>query len=416
MKSSPTIDIYLDTRKVKKDNTYPVKLRVTYERKSRYYNTTVSLTKEDYDKALKSDKPRGEFKELRHQLLKIEEKALNTVEAIPEFSFLNFETKYLGVEYKKGDIFDKYREYIETLEANDQLGTKSSYECSMNSLYGFLQEHSGLQEMSFPFSKVSPSLLEAYESYMLRKGKSISTVGVYLRPLRALFNLCRENGEISNETYPFGKKKYQIPASTNHKRALTNPELKKLLKTPADVYEEKARDFWFLSYLCNGMNMKDLLGVKYGINLQKDALVFFRGKTKRTNKTNQREIIVPLIDHAVTIINKYKTGDESKGKYVFSTLNDSMSSAEKRREVLNFTRFVNQHMKRLAGKAGIGKDISTMWARHSFANTMLNNDASVEFISESIGHANIKTTATYLSGFNMERKKNLANKLMDFIK
>ena len=44
MTSAKTATV-LDTRKIKKDNTYPVKLRVTFERKQKYYPTPYDLTK-----------------------------------------------------------------------------------------------------------------------------------------------------------------------------------------------------------------------------------------------------------------------------------------------------------------------------------------------------------------------------------
>lgn len=83
---------------------------------------------------------------------------------------------------------------------------------------------------------------------------------------------------------------------------------------------------------------------------------------------------------------------------------------------LNFTKFVNQHIKRLASKTGLGKDISTYWVRYSFSNTMLKNGAIIELSSESVGHWHIKTTANYLSGYKVEKKQEMAEKLMDFMK
>ena len=49
---SVSIAIVLDTRRVKKDNLYPVKLRVTIDRKREYYPTIYDLSKEDYQKFL----------------------------------------------------------------------------------------------------------------------------------------------------------------------------------------------------------------------------------------------------------------------------------------------------------------------------------------------------------------------------
>ncbi|MEM7037592.1 MAG: Arm DNA-binding domain-containing protein, partial [Bacteroidota bacterium] len=69
-----TTAIILDTRRKKKDGTFPVKLRVTHNRKQKFYGTKISLTKSDFEKATGS-RPRKEFKELQIQMQAIEQKA-----------------------------------------------------------------------------------------------------------------------------------------------------------------------------------------------------------------------------------------------------------------------------------------------------------------------------------------------------
>jgi hypothetical protein len=44
--------------------------------------------------------------------------------------------------------------------------------------------------------------------------------------MRTLFNMSREEGDIPMDHYPFGKRKYQIPASTNNKRPLDGEQMK----------------------------------------------------------------------------------------------------------------------------------------------------------------------------------------------
>lgn len=413
----PTTEIYLDTRRAKKDGRYPVKLRVTFERKTQYFPLNFNYTEAEFDTIWKSLKPRGEAKDLRNKLYDQEEKAMNIIEDMTVFSFQVFEKKFLGPEYAKGDIFAKYDQYIAELEKNDQVGTASVYRTSKRSIYKFLSKYYGIQTESFHFTQINENLLQEYENYIMgeREG-TYSTVGINLRPLRTLFNMAREEGDIPADHYPFGKRKYQIPAAVNNKRPLEGHELRKLLLAKADPFEEKARDFWFFSYLCNGINMKDIAEMKFGVNLLNDQIVFIREKTKRTNKTNLKPIVVPLVEHSKIIINKYKNSDTRKGAYVFPILEAGMNAVEKQKAVQNFTRFVNQHIKKLAEKAELGKNISTYWARHTFANTLLNNGASPALISESIGHSNVKTTANYLSGFAGEKKKMFANTLMDFMK
>jgi integrase/recombinase XerD len=47
----------------------------------------------------------------------------------------------------------------------------------------------------------------------------------------------------------------------------------------------------------------------------------------------------------------------------------------------------------------------TYAARHSFATILQRSRASTEFISEALGHSNVKTTQNYLARFEDETKK-----------
>ena len=80
----------------------------------------------------------------------------------------------------------------------------------------------------------------------------------------------------------------------------------------------------------------------------------------------------------------------------------------------NFTRFINQHFKKYALSLGITEDISTYWARHSFATRAIRIGLSMEFVSEALNHSDLKTTKNYFSGFTDEVNKINSDKLMNF--
>jgi site-specific recombinase XerD len=82
--------------------------------------------------------------------------------------------------------------------------------------------------------------------------------------------------------------------------------------------------------------------------------------------------------------------------------------------VKTFTRFINQNFLKLAKQIGINEQISTYWARHSFATRAINNGASLEFIGDALGHSDTKTTIGYFAGFESEAKKQFSQSLMDF--
>lgn len=92
-----------------------------------------------------------------------------------------------------------------------------------------------------------------------------------------------------------------------------------------------------------------------------------------------------------------------------------MTEMEKLKAKQNFTRLVNQHMKRYAEKIGMSENISTYTARHSFATMAIRNNASIEYVGESLGHSDIKTTRAYIKSIlDDESDKEMMGKLMDF--
>lgn len=107
--STVTTSIYLNKRKVKKDGTYPVKLRLTFRRKSRLYKTNYSLSIKEFDKVI-SKKPRGIFKEYRISFTTIEQNAINILKKFPVFSFKSFEKRYLRNNFDAKNIFCYFEE------------------------------------------------------------------------------------------------------------------------------------------------------------------------------------------------------------------------------------------------------------------------------------------------------------------
>ena len=92
--SAATISIVLDTRRVKKSNKYPVKLRVTFERSTEYYRTIFDLLKDDYDK-LAAKRISNELQNIRDKLKRVERMAENAACDLTSFSFDDFEKDFI---------------------------------------------------------------------------------------------------------------------------------------------------------------------------------------------------------------------------------------------------------------------------------------------------------------------------------
>ena len=430
MEKEVFISIYLDTRRAKSDNKYPVKVRVftTSPRKQKLYPTKFDFTEKEFDSIWNTAKPRSEHKENRSELLAVETLALETAKNIKPFNFEQFEKKLFRGKGEGQNVFYQFSETIKRLNANNQLGTASNYDLSLKSLKLFILHLKGKEitdkdELEtalagikkFDFNDITPAWLNKYEAYMINtKKRSRTTVSIYLRALRTVFNTAIADKEIEPENYPFGKRKYQVPSVKSVKKSLSKADLKILMQAEAKTPEQqKARDFWFFSYICNGMNVKDIALLKYE-DIQEGKIIFYRAKTINTAKTDLKPVVVHLTDFANSIIDMYGNTNKAPKQLVFPILNDGQTEIIKFKAIKNFTRFINQNVKKLAQANNITSEISTYWARHSFATNAIRSGLSMEFVSEAFTHSSMKTTQGYFAGFEENNKKELMEKLLEF--
>ena len=390
-----TTAIFIDSYHPKADGTCAVSIRITYDRKKKYYPTPKSLSVEDFEKT-KSSKPREPYKSYALDLQSYEKKAADIIKVLPVFTWLAFEKKYLSNRSAKDTIYSAFTERAKILRAECRIGTAVSYECAQQSLNKFSPDTR--------FADVTKDFLCKYEAWMLSKKNSPTTVGIYLRALRAIVNNAIDEGLLSKDYYPFGKAKYEIPRGNNKKKALTIAEIGSIynFKTIPGSSIDKAKDYWFFMYLCNGINMKDMALLKWE-NIEQNILSFERAKTIRTKRVIE-PIRIPLVEDAKMILEKWANPNTKKEDYIFPILSKGQSPESERSAIQQAIKTVNKYMKGIAKDLEIVKKSTTYVARHSFATILQRSGASESFISEALGHSNMQTTQNYLAGFEDDAK------------
>lgn len=239
------------------------------------------------------------------------------MDSLSPFSFDRFEAKFFESSFKTLDLSANhwFNNYIQALEAEGREGTRISYNTTLNSLISF--------KLNLKLTDVSKKFLTEYEAYMKKTGMSPSTIGIYLRNLRAIINQAIAKGVLRRDDYPF--KDFEIPGSRNINKALDDKNIQLLLEyKPSIASHQKAIDFWILSYLCNGMNFTDLLHL-LPENYSGNFIYFIRQKTIRTRKKDLRPIKVPLVNRAKEIIEHWKNLDLAN-PYLFPILETGLSA------------------------------------------------------------------------------------------
>lgn len=410
------ITVFHDTRKLKKDNTYPIRIRVYHDYKTRYFPIHKGLTVEQFQKSYLATNPKNtkdfNYSDEKDKIISELTRAKEIAKDLKTFSFDRFSKKFLRKSGSGHDVFYHYAEKIKDLESQERIKTASGYLLSMKSIKSFLK-HKGKPQNTLTFDAVTIKFLNEYEKWMESEGNTFTTVSIYLRNLRTIFNKAKDEQEIDNDVYPFGEGKYVIPEGEGTKRALVKSDILKLFnyELPKESQLREARAYWFFSYLANGMNMRDICELR-NRNFANDRFTFIRTKTKNTSKKKIKTIEVILTDPLKEIIKEFGNRSKNPNEFVFPIFNNSMSARDRVRACENQTRFVNQHMKTLAKMVGVDEDISTYYARHSYSTILVNSGESLEFVQEALGHASILTTQNYFKGFNESKKQENANKLL----
>ncbi|MEI7501617.1 MAG: site-specific integrase [Bacteroidota bacterium] len=429
-------EIIHETWRPRKDKTSAVKLRVTYKGQNRtwilkypkleneelakLYGKTIALTEKEFPMATGKVKSK-KFDELAGSLSDIKTKARDVIKELKVFSFDAFEANYFSKPKDKDDLFSAMASTGKQMRDEGRISTAVTYECGLNSL----KEFSGKDK--FPFERVSVKFLKDYEKWMLtprviewktKSGKTKSrtkvnsrtTVGIYLRNVRTVFNQVKPVGVL----YPFGKSKqglYTIPKGKNTKKALTQADVAKIASYPAiqGTIEHQSRDLWLFSYLCNGINIKDVVRLKYS-NIKGDKITLIRAKTADSVE-DETTIDIMITRQIGRIIDTHGNKPGTQDQYIFPILHNDMTPQDEYRAIQQAVQTINKNMTNVCNHLEIER-ATTYTARHSFATVLKRSGASVEFISESLGHRNKQTTQNYLANFEDEEKKKWANMLL----
>lgn len=416
--------IYFDARRkiVSGENTgrSHVKILVEFDgptRTRRYYQTGVFATREEFKKIItgkygkSSTKEAEDLETKRKDLLALEKKAKD--ELRPGLHPDDFEPRFRS-QGNYDNPLDMLLAYSDELREDGQIGTAIFYRSAYSSFKKFAEEkYNG----RVSFIQVTPRWLRQYEKWLLDQGRSISTVGTHVRPMRTIFKKAIDAELIPLKLYPFGRNKYQCPASKGRKLALTDAQKDLILEY--DGAHQQWVDLWKFSYYCNGMNFNDIARLKRK-NIVEGILIYDRTKTERTER-NKVLMEITLHPEAVRILNKWGTRDLSPNAYMFPILKEGLTPAQEKYIIADWIKDANAALKEVVASINqkLGDDpgklklpgITTYWARHTFATVLYRNGTPMEVIQEMLGHADLRTTKLYLDSFDIETKRKYSNLL-----
>lgn len=300
-----------------------------------------------------------------------------------------------------------FREQARLKQEQGSKKTAKNYRSTIAKLKAYIAEDADsqptqLQHIDFPWVQHFASWL------LLLHPDKPGTVNFYLSNFKAMYNRAFELGETAYPSggYPFAH--IAIKASEPFKRAL--PQLKvKLLNQPADTICltpacRQSLDLFLFIFFCQGINFHDVYMLTYAHIDSEGYIIYIRSKTGVQLK-------VILTDEMKHILEQHRV---EGNPYLFPFLHERRK--EKTTGELDedsALKRTNRHLKIIGKLMGIQIPLTTYVMRHTFATLMLSSGASIELISQCLGHKSIKTTQIYLSKLTIEKVDQATGKMIE---
>ena len=393
---------YLDKRSVGKDGRCPLRLRMRKDGKSAMPLTGIRISPDNWD----DDNQRAKDARLNLRLRDMLDNAEDYILRIKaEGRYITMTLDELVCEVSKRILsIDMKVNLKDTLayqmeqyrDRQTKRGTREVFDRTVKSL----QEYDPDFQIR-PIREVDYGYLTRFEAWCLGRGMKVNSISILMRNIRTVFNEARRDG-VTN-LYPFST--YKIKQEETRKRALTLDEVRLLLEIPVSEDQQRYKDFFMLMLYLIGINTTDLFLARPE-DLRNGRLEYRRDKTGKLYS-------VKVEPEAMEIIDKYRGKDY---------LLDPMDGHG---DFLSWRSQLNKRLKALGqitGRKGmiLGKgpfsEISTYWARHTWATLAYEVGISVDVIGQALGHSDRSHTVTFTYIKPDQGKVDEANrKVIDYI-
>ena len=392
---------YLDKRSVGKDGRCPLRLRMRKDGKTAMPLTGIRIAPDDWDDDSQRAKDARLNQRLRDMLDNAEDcilrlKTEGRYAEMPLDEIVCELSKKMSIEVKANprNTFSYYMERYRDRQA--KRGTRDVYDRTLKSLGAF--------DPDFPartFREIDYGYLARFEAWCIGRGMKVNSISILMRNIRTVFNEARRDG-VTN-LYPFST--YKIKQEETRKRALTLDEVRLLLEIPVSEDQQRYKDFFMLMLYLIGINTTDLFLARPE-DLRNGRLEYRRDKTGKLYS-------VKVEPEAMEIIDKYRGKD-----YLLDPMDGHGDFLSWRSQLNKRLKAIGQQTGRKGKILGKGpfSEISTYWARHTWATLAYEVGISVDVIGQALGHSDRSHTVTFTYIKPDQGKVDEANrKVIDYI-
>ncbi len=357
---------------LKRNNKYPVYLRVRVYNRETKVPTNIEVDKNGWDVKRREPKEKSLKIVLSKKILGLESYLNNCIASDTELSIelvKDFFATKKHVTPKQDSFYDYYLAYVERRKKDLNKETIRVYMTTYNVLKAF--------KPKLRLSDINLSLIEGFDEYMrvtngnadggrYPKHKNLKTV---------LLDMQKHDIPVKNP-YPL----FKMPQPNVKEVYLDKEELdafrKMYVQLPEGTTLFKSLEMYLFSCYC-GLRISDVVTLKWSeVDLENSLIVKTQVKTKE-------EVKAPIFEYTRALLLKKSNSGKLLGTdgYVFG---DSCIQV------------INRRLKELAEMAGVDKHITFHCARHTFATLLVMDGVSIYKIQKFLGHKSVGMTERYL--------------------
>lgn len=385
-----TIHIYLDKRSSKRGDEAPLKIGINKQGSSAYINLGVKVLPTQWDSSKERIKNRPDKASLQSYIDTQKSTASNIVLELLKKGEL---TKLTATQIKNKvvEIMEPtaatansfYSRYLVYAESRTAKRTKDIYLVTAKRMVEY-----DAKIRTKAFEDITKDWLGGFDTFLQSTSPSVNGRSIHFRNIRAVFRDAMAN-EITM-SYPF--RVFKIKSEPTIKRSLTIDELHRLFSFHGNERHTMAVDMFKLSLFLIGINVADLCNLS---DIEKDG--YLRYKRQKTQKL----YCIKVEPEALAIIEKYR------GR------NHLLNILDRYANVHTFTATLGKVLQSIEGF----ENLTSYWARHTWATIASELDIPVDVISHALGHSfstGAKVTQVYIN-FNQQKIDDANRKVINYI-
>lgn len=289
------------------------------------------------------------------------------------------------VEKKPAEDPNTFLKWFDKFVGRKKGRTKGIYEATRSRLVAWQEGEENLAKVKFEDIKIA--WLEDFQDF-LSETNTANSIAIHMRNIRAIVNYAIDN-EVT--TY-YAFRRFKIKTEKTRKRNFDVETLRKIFNHKcAEEWQQKYLDFFKLTFMLVGINAVDLCGLE---KVSQGRVEYIRSKTHKPYS-------IKVEKEAREIIDRYAGGSK--------LLNYLDSYA-------NYRHFFNNlctGLREIKEQLGL-EELTTYWARHSWATIARKLGVSKDTIALALGHGNHTVTDIYIE-YDLDEVDEANRKVLDYV-